>query len=89
MDMRHEYELKITKNGRKLSRVIIDQHYKKKHSSKVNDHTILELVKTLNDEVLPVDREEDGYQYFLWLSPSCMTNHPTALCWSYTFMTIF
>lgn len=62
--MRHEYELKITINGRKLSRVIIDQHYKEKHSSTVNDHTILELVKTLNDEVLPVDREEDGYQYF-------------------------
>jgi hypothetical protein len=64
MEMRHEYKLKITINGRKLNRVIIDQHYQEKHSSTVNDHTILELVKTLNDEVLPVDREEDGYQYF-------------------------
>lgn len=64
MDKRHEYKLKITINGRKLNRVIIDQHYQEKHSATVDDRTILELVKTLHEEVLPVDKEEDGYQYF-------------------------
>lgn len=64
MDARNEYQLKITINGRKLNRVIIDQHYQTKHSATVDDRKILELVKTLNEEILPVDREEDGYQYF-------------------------
>ncbi|OFZ18861.1 MAG: hypothetical protein A2Z20_02545 [Bdellovibrionales bacterium RBG_16_40_8] len=64
MDTRNEYQLKITINGRKLNRVIIDQHYKTKHSATVDDRKILELVKTLNNEILPIDREEDGYQYF-------------------------
>jgi hypothetical protein len=61
---RHEYQLTIIINKRKLKRLIIDQHYKKKHSSTVTDRTIIELVKTLNEETLPVDKEVDGYQYF-------------------------
>lgn len=64
MNARNEYQLKITINGKKLNRVIIDQHYKAKHSATVDDRMILALIKTLNNEIFPVDREEDGFQYF-------------------------
>ena len=64
MSIRNEYRLKITINEHKITRIIIDQHYKLKHSQSINDQIILELVKKLDGDILPVDKEEDGYLYF-------------------------
>lgn len=60
---RNEYLLHIEISQRKISKVIVDQHYKKKHSD-VTDEVILELVRSLDNEVFPVEAEEDGYEYF-------------------------
>jgi hypothetical protein len=64
MSDRTEYCLELTLNDRTLTRVIIDQHYKEKHSDSVNDDLILDLVKTLDGKTIPVDNERDGFQYF-------------------------
>ena len=63
MDDRTEYPLEITINNRKLSRVVIDQHYQIKHPE-MNDELIIELVKTQDGAILNVDDEKDGFQYF-------------------------
>ena len=63
MAKRTEYTLEITINNRKLSRVIIDQHYQINHPE-MNDDLILELVKTVNNRIFPIDDEKDGFEYF-------------------------
>ena len=63
MDKRNEYILSLYLNGRQLSRIIIDQHYKEKHDE-VTDSLIIELVKTLDMNNLAVESEKDGFQYF-------------------------
>lgn len=63
MSDRKEYRLNLIINNRRLSRVIIDQHYKLGHPE-MNDELILELVKTQNELALNVQEEKDGYQYF-------------------------
>ena len=61
---RPEYLLEITINGRALSRVIIDQHYKSKHSESINDELILELVKTLDGEEFPPEATKSDFEFF-------------------------
>ena len=48
MSGRTEYLVQLILNGRKLKRVIIDPHYREKHSKAMSDDLILELVKTLD-----------------------------------------
>ena len=62
--MRPEYILKLDINGRQLNRVIIDQHYKKKHARSINDQLILELVKELNEGVFTIEEQHGEFQYF-------------------------
>lgn len=61
---RPEYPLKIVINGRKLNRVIIDQHYKEKHADSINDQLILELVKEIDGRIFPVEEVHGEFQYF-------------------------
>ena len=64
MSDRTEYPLILTVNGRRISRIVIDQHYKKKHSETISDEIILELVKELDGGVFSVEIERGGFQYF-------------------------
>jgi hypothetical protein len=63
MAERIEYKLEITINKRKLTRVIIDQHYTENHPE-MDDEIILELIKTINEETFEVEKEGNGFQYF-------------------------
>jgi hypothetical protein len=60
---RPEYRLKLTINGRRLNRVIIDQHYRLKHPE-MTDELILELVTGLNGEEFPIERSQGDFEYF-------------------------
>jgi len=60
---RTEYPLLITINGRALSRVLIDQHYKAKHPE-VTDAIILELVKQLDGGNYAIENEQEDFEYF-------------------------
>lgn len=61
---RPEYFVEITINGRKLKRVIIDQHYRIAHSESVNDEIILELVRTLSGINIAQDTTHGNFEYF-------------------------
>ena len=63
MTSRKEYFLKITINNRNLSRVVIDQHYQLNHPE-MSDDLILELVKSINEEIFEIESETNGFQYF-------------------------
>jgi hypothetical protein len=58
------YPLELTINERKLSRVVIDQHYRQKHRE-INDELILDLIKTIDGETYPIEKEIGPYQYFV------------------------
>jgi len=63
MEERSEYPLEININGRQLSRVVIDHHYRIKHPD-ISDDLILVLVQQLNKGNFPIEEEKEGYQYF-------------------------
>jgi hypothetical protein len=63
MDDRKEYDFNVVINGRSLSRVIIDQHYKDKHTE-VTDELILSLIREINGENYDIESESGGFQYF-------------------------
>ena len=63
MSDRKEYDLKVIINGRSLSRVVIDQYYKEKHSE-VTDEIILALVREINGDNFDIESERNGFQYF-------------------------
>jgi len=56
--------LRIEINGRSLNRVIIDQHYREKHSESIDDKLILELVQTFDGQVFPIEEVRGEFQYF-------------------------
>jgi hypothetical protein len=59
-----EYKISFVLYGRRLNRIIIDQHYKKKHHD-VNDEIILELIKTLDpDDGYTISKQIHQFQYF-------------------------
>ncbi len=64
MSERPEYPLQITINGRNLNRVVIDQHYRLKHSDSMNDEIILDLVKTLDGKKFPPEKVQGENKYF-------------------------
>ena len=63
MSERKEYPLSITINNRQLSRVVIDQHYQIGHPE-MSDDLIIELVKTIDNGIFPIENEKDGFEYF-------------------------
>ncbi len=64
MNERRDYKISITVNSRAVSRVIIDPHYKLKHSDSVDDEVILSLVQMLDGKTFAPEAESDGFQYF-------------------------
>ena len=61
---RREYGIYNLENRRRITKVIIDTHYEKKHSATVDDQIILKLVETLDGEVIEPDAEDPPYSYF-------------------------
>ncbi len=62
---RLEYDIRIKVNGRKIKQVVIDHHYKTKHSASVNDQIILQLVRQLDGQMFEPDGEDGAYTYFV------------------------
>lgn len=60
---RPEYRLKLTVNEKRITKVIIDQHYAAKHVY-LTDPAILEMVKQLDNQVFPIEEIHGGFQYF-------------------------
>ena len=61
---RPEYPLQISINGRDLNRVVIDQHYKDRHSESITDEIILDLVRDLDGKSFPIERIRGEFEYF-------------------------
>ena len=61
---RPEYPLRITINGRQLNKVVIDQHYRMKHSESITDEIILALVQELDGRTFPIERTSEEFEYF-------------------------
>ena len=64
MGERPEYQLKLTLNDRKISRVIIDQHYRLSHAESINDDIILDLIRTLDGKKIPPEKVKGKFEYF-------------------------
>jgi hypothetical protein len=62
---RTEYRIRLTINGRRIAKVIIDPHYKLKHSGSISDKVILELVQLLSGGSFDPEAEVAGFQYFV------------------------
>ena len=62
-DLRREYPHALTFNGRRFSRVLIDQHYQQNHPD-MSDQTILELIKAQDGTQQEPAAEQDGFLYF-------------------------
>jgi hypothetical protein len=64
----HEYAIEpISVNGIEISRVIIDDHYKEKHSDYMSDDLILHLVKKLDGRKEAPDNMVGKFSYFATL----------------------
>lgn len=61
--MRVEYKLRITINERVIHRVIIDPHYRQKHTD-LDDSKILHLVKSLDGLIFPIEARRGDFEYF-------------------------
>ena len=70
MGERSEYPVSIVFNGRKLSRIIIDPHYRKKHADSMTDELILELVRTLDGQNYLPGSIQEGFEFFK-IEPVC------------------
>jgi len=62
---RREYDIRITVNGIKINKVIIDPHYEQKHAESVSDEIIVELVKKLDGLQTEPEDVEKPFQYFV------------------------
>lgn len=62
---RREYGIRITVNGRKISKVIVDPHYEAKHAASVDDRLILRLVRQLDGRFFEEDDVDRPYSYFV------------------------
>ncbi|MBA2405330.1 MAG: hypothetical protein H0V66_11210 [Bdellovibrionales bacterium] len=60
---RFEYEFDLRFNDRIISKIVIDQHYKKSHPE-MSDELILELVKSLNSDKADFESEKGDFEYF-------------------------
>jgi hypothetical protein len=60
---RPEYPIQLTINGKRISRIVIDQHYKEKHAD-LNDELILRLVTQLDQLTIPIEMTRGEFDYF-------------------------
>jgi hypothetical protein len=63
-DGREVYKLELTVNGRAISKVIIDLHFKKKHRAVITTQIILALVRLLNGGTFMPISNKDSFEYF-------------------------
>ena len=77
MSARTEYIADVEINGRRFSRVIIDQHYQSNHPE-MNDHLILALVKKLHGSHFSIEEKKDEFEYFT-VEPILYKNKPYRL----------
>ena len=61
---RREYSVSIVVNHIRITKVIIDPHYEEKHAASISDELILELVKTLDGQIVDPDDVVPPYSYF-------------------------
>ncbi len=61
---RREYDIKITVNGRAITKAVIDPHYELKHADSVDDSTILALIAQLDGRDFQPDDVDGAFQYF-------------------------
>jgi hypothetical protein len=62
---RKEYKIDLTINDLRIKKLVIDDHYREKHSD-ISDDVIIELVKKLDQgSFRPVDQDEFGFSYFV------------------------
>ncbi len=54
----------ITVNNIRINEVVIDDHYKEKHGSYLNDQMILEIVRRLDGRKQLPESVVDGFSYF-------------------------
>jgi len=62
---RREHDIKITVNGLKIVKVVIDPHYELKHSQSVDEQTILGLVGLLDGSRFEPEDSDYPFQYFV------------------------
>jgi hypothetical protein len=62
--MRNTYYLRLNINKRKFNKVIIDQHYREKHSETICDELILQVVRSLNNGLFNSEVNDEEYEYF-------------------------
>ena len=62
---RREHDIKITVNGLKIVKVVIDPHYELKHSDSVDEQTILRLVALLDGLRFEAEDTDSPFQYFV------------------------
>mgnify|MGYP007080382053 CR=1 FL=1 len=60
---RPEYSLQLTINSKLVRRVIIDQHFRMKHSE-MTDELVLDLVKQLDGQEFPIEMTKGEFEYF-------------------------
>ena len=61
---RFEYDILIVINGRRFSRLVIDQHYREKHKT-IDDNLIIQLVGQLHGEDYEPKGSNDGFEYYV------------------------
>jgi hypothetical protein len=64
MASRNEYDQLIVFNGRRLSKVIIDQHYKIAHCESINDALILKIIATLDGQSFHAQSVQGEFEFF-------------------------
>lgn len=62
---RREYLVRLTVNGRRISKVVIDPHYELKHNESISDRIILKLVEQLDRGDFEAEDADDGFEYFV------------------------
>src|SRR4051812_39816363 len=85
MDERSESLLRLRINARDLGRVVIDQHYRAKHTD-LTDELILALVTTLDNRNFEIEKKLGAFEYFA-VEPVVFQDKPYRLVLLRAFMT--
>ncbi len=75
---RTEYPLNLNINKKRITKIIIDQHYKEKHDDHMSDKIILDVLREIDGSVFDIIAEDEEYQYFK-VEPVYVLNTPYRL----------
>lgn len=62
---RGSYSVSITVNGQNIKKVVIDNHFKLKHSSTMSEKLILELVGLLDGGDFSPETKAHSFEYYM------------------------